>query len=197
MRLVLASSSPRRAQLLRQIGLDFDVVATETDETRYPGEDPETYVERVARSKAGAIAGADRLVVAGDTAVVFEGRVMGKPGHPDEARSMLARLQGKTHDVFTAIAVATVDDGVVVKSLVDVAEVEILPMTVEEIGDYVDTGEPFDKAGAYALQGRGGQYVARVIGHPATVIGLPIHLLGRLVAAVGQELSAFAQPIRD
>lgn len=191
MRLVLASSSPRRADLLRQLGLEFDIEPVDVDETKFPGEDPETYVDRIARAKASAVAGPGRLVVGADTAVVFESKVMGKPGHPEEARSMLSRLQGTTHEVFTGLAVASWDGGVQLRSVVDVTEVEMLPMTIDEIADYVNTGEPLDKAGAYALQGRAARFAKRVSGDPTTVVGLPAHLLARLVAAAGEDLSTF------
>ncbi len=191
MRLVLASSSPRRRVLLEMAGLVFETRTPDVDETRLPDEGPAPYVERVARAKAEAVAGQGLLVVAADTSVVFEGRLMGKPGHPEEARAMLRRLQGAVHEVFTGLAVATWEEGATMKSLVDVAEVEFLPMTEDEIVDYVDSGEPMDKAGAYALQGRGALYVKSVTGSPYTVIGLPIHLLPRLTAAVGSDLASF------
>ena len=105
MRLVLASGSPRRRELLETLGLVFGVEVPDVDESRNPGEAPVAYVERIAREKASAVAGPDRLVVAGDTAVVHEGRVLGKPAHPEEARSMLRRLQGDHHEVFTGVAV--------------------------------------------------------------------------------------------
>lgn len=188
MNLVLASSSPRRAELLQRIGLEFTVVPADIDETRRPGESPGVYVERLAREKAMTVAGVDRLVVAADTAVVHEGHVIGKPGHPEEARAMLRRLQGTVHEVFTGLAVAS---GSVLESLVDVTEVRMLPMTADEISDYVDSGEPMDKAGAYALQGRGGVFVETVSGSPFTVVGLPVHLLPRLMARVGGRLDQF------
>lgn len=191
MRLVLASSSPRRRVLLEMAGLVFETRTPDVDETRLPDEGPASYVERVARAKAEAVAGQGLLVVAADTSVVFEGRLMGKPGHPEEARAMLRRLQGAVHEVFTGLAVASWEEGAILKSLVDVAEVEFLPMTEDEIVDYVDSGEPMDKAGAYALQGRGALHVKSVTGSPYTVIGLPIHLLPRLTAAVGSDLASF------
>lgn len=191
MRLVLASSSPRRQDLLRTLRLDFEVRPADVDEARLPDEPPATYVERVARAKAGVVAGDGLLVVAADTTVVHEGRVMGKPGHPAEARSMLRRLQGQVHEVFTGVAVATWEGTAQVRSLVDVAEVEFLPMTDEEIDGYVETGEPMDKAGAYAMQGLGSVFIGRVSGSPFTVIGLPVHLLPRLIAASGAELASF------
>jgi septum formation protein len=192
MKLVLASGSPRRRDVLETLQLEFEVVPADVDETRLPDEPPAAYVERVARAKAGAVAGKGMLVIAADTTVVHEGRVLGKPGHPEEARAMLRRLQGDVHEVFTGLAVGSWDGAAAdVKSLVDVAEVEFLPMTDGEITAYVDTGEPMDKAGAYALQGLGGAYVRSVNGSPFTVIGLPIHLLSRLVAASGGDLTAF------
>ena len=195
MRLVLASGSPRRRELLERLGLDFDVVAPGVDETRYPEEVPAAYVERVARSKSTAVAGDGLIVVAADTIVVHEGKVMGKPGHPEEARAMLRRIEGDVHEVFTGLAIGAWDGGAHIKSVVDVAEVTMLPMTEEEIAWYVGTGEPLDKAGAYALQGLGGMFVGRVVGSPFTVIGLPIHLLARLVSASGADLTAFRNDV--
>jgi septum formation protein len=191
MRLVLASASPRREELLHRLRLDFEVLPAGIDETRFPDEAPAAYVERVARAKAEAVAGEGLIVVAADTAVVHEGRIMGKPGHPEEARAMLRVLQGDVHEVFTGLAVASWDGGTRTRSTVDMAEVEFLPMTEEEIVRYVESGEPLDKAGSYALQGVGGAFVSKVNGSPFTVIGLPIHLLARLVAASGGDLDAF------
>ncbi len=191
MKLVLASGSPRRRYLLETIGLDFEARSPEVDETRFPDEGVAAYVERIARSKAEKLAGDGVVVVAADTNVAHEGRLMGKPGHPEEARAMLRRLQGGVHEVFTGLAVAVWDSGITTRSLVDVAEVEFLPMTEEEVAEYVATGEPMDKAGAYALQGRGALYVKRVSGSPFTVIGLPVHLLPRLMMTSGVDLSSF------
>ena len=191
MRLVLASGSPRRRELLERLGLDFDVVAPDVDETRYPDEAPAAYVDRVARSKSAAVAGDGMIVLAADTIVVHEGRVMVKPGHPEEARTMLRRIEGDVHEVFTGLAIGAWDGGTQIKSVVDVAEVTMLPMTEEEIAWYVGTGEPLDKAGGYALQGLGGLFVGKVVGSPFTVIGLPIHLIARHLSASGGDLTAF------
>lgn len=191
MRLVLASGSPRRKELLEQLGLTFDVIPAGIDESRHAHESPADYVERVAVDKAFAIAGADRIVVAADTAVVYEGRILGKPAHPEEARSMLRHLQGTEHDVFTGLAVASWEGRPVIHRLTDVTEVRMLPMTEDEIADYVDTGEPMDKAGAYALQGRGGRFVESVSGSSYTVVGLPIHLLARLLTHAGTDIHDF------
>jgi septum formation protein len=195
MRLVLASGSPRRRELLERLGLGFDVVAPDVDESRFPDETPAAYVERVARSKAAAVAGDGLIVVAADTTVVHEGRVMGKPGHPEEARAMLRRIEGDVHEVFTGLAIGSWDGGPHIRSVVDGAEVTMLPMTEEEIDWYVGTGEPLDKAGAYALQGLGGMHVGKVVGSPFTVIGLPIHLLPRMVSASGADLTAFRKGV--
>lgn len=191
MRLILASSSPRRRDVLQTLQLDFEVLPADVDESRLPDEPAAAYVERIARAKAGVVAAAGLLVIAADTTVVHEGRILGKPGHPAEARAMLRRLQGEVHEVFTGVAVGTWEDGAQIRSLVDVAEVEFLPMTDEEIAAYVDTGEPMDKAGSYAIQGLGGVYIKRVSGSPFTVVGLPIHLLPRLVSASGLDMSSF------
>ena len=188
MRLVLASGSPRRRELLNSLGLDFDVELPDVDESRRQDEPPGVYVERIAVEKARAVAAPDRVVLAADTAVVHEGKVLGKPGHPEEARAMLRRLQNDRHEVFTGVAVASWNGGPVVNSTVDVTEVAFLPMTDDEIADYVSTGEPMDKAGAYALQGAGGRFIESVKGSPFTVIGLPIHLISRLISAAGMDI---------
>jgi septum formation protein len=187
-KLVLASSSPRRADLLRQLGVAFEVRPASIDETRHPDEPAGIYVERLARAKASAVVEPDTVVVGADTAVVHEGHVLGKPSHPEEARAMLRGLRGDLHEVFTGVAVAGNDEAV---SLVDVTKVRMLPMTDEEIADYVDSGEPMDKAGSYALQERGGLFVESIDGSPFTVIGLPVHLLPRLLGRVGVDLRRF------
>ena len=190
MRLVLASGSPRRATLFDQLGLAYEINAPDVDESRRPDERPGDYVERLAREKATAVASPGTVVIGADTAVVHDGQILGKPAHPEEARSMLRRLQGTIHEVFTGVAVAWEAE---VRSLVDITEVEMLAMTEEEISDYVDSGEPMDKAGAYALQGRGGMFVATITGSPFTVVGLPIHLVPRLLAQTGTPLHHFVR----
>lgn len=191
MKLVLGSSSPRRSQLLERLGLVFETEAPDVDESRLPGEQAAAYVERVARLKATAIVRSGKVVVAADTAVVHEGRILGKPAHPEEARSMLRRLEGESHEVFTGVAVASAETGLEVVSMVDVTEVVLLSMTAEEIASYVDSGEPMDKAGAYALQEKGGRFVEKIVGSPFTVIGLPVHLLPRLLRRVGADFDQF------
>lgn len=188
MRLILASTSPRRSQLLDQIGLEHIVMPAEIDESRRPDEPPGTYVERVARDKAMAIDARDDVVVAADTAVVFEGQILGKPAHPQEARAMLQRLQGERHEVFTCLAVGR---GARIESLVDVTHVQMLPMTDDEIARYVADGDPMDKAGSYGLQSRGGVFVESISGSPFTVVGLPLHLLPRLMRRIEVDMEVF------
>jgi septum formation protein len=184
-RLVLASDSPRRRQLLESLLLEFDVVPSEVDETRLPGEAPGAYVLRLARAKAEAVAGPGTVALGADTVVVHRGRLLGKPGHPAEARSMLERLSGEAHTVFTGVAVASWDDGLAVRSEVERAVVYFHELTEGEITAYVASGEPMDKAGAYALQGLGGVFVRRIEGTPTTVVGLPIDLAARLLRSAG------------
>lgn len=197
MKLILASGSPRRKELLSRLGVGFEVEPAETDESRFPGEPPSQYVERVAIEKAKARAGEGRVVLAADTAVVHDGKVLGKPAHPEEARSMLRRLQGDRHEVFTGVAVASFHGEITVDSIVDVTEVVLMPMTDDEIADYVASGEPMDKAGAYALQGAGGRFVHAVHGSPFTVIGLPLHVVDRLIAHSGADLRSFRGELSD
>ncbi len=188
---MLASGSPRRRELLDKLALDFVVEPSDVDESRHPDEPPGVYVERLAAEKARMAAGVDRIVLAADTVVVHEGKVLGKPGHPEEARAMLRRLEGESHEVFTGVSAASWDVAPQVHTAVDVTEVSILAMTETEIEDYVSTGEPMDKAGAYALQGAGGRFVESVNGSPFTVIGLPIHLISRLISSAGADIRSF------
>jgi septum formation protein len=190
MTLILASGSPRRAALLSQIGYAFQVEAPDVDETRFPDEEPVKYVERLARAKAMAVVRDGVVAIAGDTAVVHEGHVLGKPGHPEEARAMLRRIQGGHHEVLSGLAVAgAVEETAEIRSLVDMTTVRMAPMTGFEIADYVDTGEPLDKAGGYGIGGLGGRFIEGVVGSPSTVAGMPIHLVPRLLAVFGIELS--------
>jgi len=186
--LVLASGSPRRADLLRRLGVEFMVVRPDVDESVRPGEEPAVYVERLARQKAAVVASPDVVTLGADTVVVHAGQLMGKPSHPAEATSMLRRLSADTHQVFSAVATARQGDGgIVSESLVETAMVRFLPLVEDEITAYVATGEPLDKAGAYALQGRGGMLVESIEGHPSTVIGLPLVATRRLLARVGLD----------
>jgi septum formation protein len=161
------------------------------DESRYPDEVPANYVERVARAKAEAVCGPGRMVVAADTVVVMEGAVLGKPAHPAEARATLARLAGHVHEVLTGVAVGVWEGQARVETAHASTLVRLLPLTNEEIADYVATGEPLDKAGSYAVQGIGSLMVESVEGNPWNVMGLPVHLVGRLARALGADLLSF------
>jgi septum formation protein len=190
-RLVLASGSPRRRQLFESLGLAFEVLTPDVDELRFPDEEPHDYVERVARAKATSVAAPGALAVGADTTVVVEGQVLGKPGHPEEAKNMLRRLSGKTHEVLTAVALARTSDTLEIWSEVSSSLVKFLIMTEEEIDEYVKGGEPMDKAGAYALNGEAAIYIESIQGSPTGVIGLPLHTLARLFRRAGFDLLSF------
>lgn len=179
--LILASGSPRRRHLLELIGVDFVVKPADVDETPLIGENPVTFASRAARDKALDVSTAHpgRLVLGADTVVEVDREILGKPVSEDEASSMLRRLSGRSHLVHTAVSL--VNDSTV-HDIVDTARVQFVNLTDDMIRWYVATGEPTDKAGAYAVQGLGGLLVARVDGSPNTVIGLPVHRLPELFA---------------
>lgn len=182
--LLLASSSPRRLDLLRALGLEPGVRPADVDETLLLGEDPHDAAERLARAKATVVAASappGTVVLAADTIVVLDGAALGKPKDDEDARRMLRSLRGRAHDVVTGVALAR--DGRLVSGR-EVTEVVFAPMTDEEVDAYVASGEPSDKAGAYALQGLGGLFVERISGTPSNVIGLPL----RLVRSLGSGL---------
>lgn len=191
--LVLASASPRRAALLARLGLAPERRPADIDETPLPGERPEAMVRRLARAKAAhASRGSDtEVVLAADTTVALDGAVLGKPGDEREAAAMLRRLSGRTHAVHTAVAVrrATTEVAASATTLVT-----FRTLTDEEIAWYVATGEPEDKAGAYALQGAGAVLVSSITGADTTVIGLPLATTARLLRRVDVDLLRPAPP---
>jgi septum formation protein len=176
--LVLASASPRRADLLRGLGIAFIVLPAELDETRLDDEDPGAMTERLAQAKAAAALRppAPSLVLAADTVVVVDGAVLGKPADRADAVRMLARLAGRTHEVITAIALRAVPEETVAVERA-LSRVTFAPMTEQEIRWYAGTGEGADKAGAYALQGIGALFVTAIEGSYTNVIGLPLDRL--------------------
>lgn len=193
--LILASGSPRRRELLAQLGLRFSVRAVDVDETPRPGEAPEAYVLRLALEKAAAGAAAEAtapgtLVLAADTIVILDGELLGKPADAAEARQMLGRLAGREHQVATGVALR---QGERVASAVEVSTVRFLPMSAAEIAWYVATGEPMDKAGAYAIQGIGGLFIEALEGNFSNVVGLPLPVVHRLFRAMGRDLLATAE----
>lgn len=181
---VLASASPRRAELLRQIGLSFLVQPADIDETPESNESAEHYVERLAREKAlaGSAFKPGSLVIGSDTSVVLGGRILGKPTTAGDAIVMLQALSGTTHQVMTGVAV--VHEGVCESRLV-VADVRFRELLTAEIEAYVATGEPMDKAGGYGIQGRGGIFVEELRGSYSAVVGLPLQETAALLAGAG------------
>jgi len=182
--LVLASASPRRRQLLELIGLSFRVVPADVDETPRDAENPEPFAQRAARDKAVEVARRcpDAPVLGADTVVEVDGRILGKPRSKRDAREMLHSLSGRDHLVHTALCMVSRGSS---QELLDSATVSFTPLDDATIRWYVETGEPMDKAGAYAIQGLGGLMVAAMKGSPHTVVGLPIHRLPELFEAHG------------
>jgi septum formation protein len=175
--LILASRSPRRREILENAGLRFIVRPAEVEEKRLAGESAEAYVKRVARAKAEAIeAGARDIVLGADTVVAVDDEILGKPADREEATRMLRRLSGREHVVMTGIclrsAARLIED-------VEATRVQFVPLSRQEIRDYVASGEPMDKAGAYAIQGLASKFVGRVAGCYCNVVGLPIALVYR------------------
>lgn len=185
-RLVLASASPRRARILAELGVPFRVVVSDVDEALLPGEAPAAAAERLARAKAAWVERSEGLpVLAADTLVVCEGRVLGKPSSAADAAEMLRLLAGRTHEVVTGVCLTASG---VARSGVERTGVTFVPMTEAEIAWYVSTGEPLDKAGAYHVDGRGALFVGEVSGSPSNVAGLPVSLLYRLAREAGLSL---------
>jgi len=172
--LYLASGSPRRRELLTQLGLSFERLSNDVEERRHPGETAEQYVRRLARDKAlagVAVADLDLPVLGADTLVVLNNHVLEKPADADAAAAMLTMLSGQTHEVLTAVALA--DRQRILECLV-VTEVTFRTLTPEDIAGYVASGEPMDKAGAYGIQGLGGNFVRKINGSYHAVVGLPL-----------------------
>jgi len=170
MDLTLASQSPRRRELLAQLGLTFEVRPAQADETPHPAEDARAYVLRVAQAKARAVE-ASGVVLGADTAVVLDGRILGKPSDAGEAADMLRALSGREHQVLTAVCARGAGRQ---ESLVVTSVVELAPVSEQQIAWYVASGEPFDKAGGYAVQGLAGAFVSAVRGSVSNVVGLPL-----------------------
>ncbi len=180
----LGSVSPRRRELLTQIGVPHVIVGAHIDESVLPGEKPHDYVQRMARTKALAIWNQDQSlpVLAADTTVVLDGLTLGKPRDREEALQMLARLSGRSHEVLTAVAVAT-RDGLSLR--VSVSTVRFRTLTAEECCAYWETGEPRDKAGAYAVQGRAAVFIESLNGSYSGVMGLPLSETAELLRSAG------------
>jgi septum formation protein len=197
-RIILASASPRRAELLHAAGIEFDVMPANVDETVHPGETPEEYVQRVAEAKATAVRhrANGRPVLAADTVVVVDKVILGKPVDREDAKRMLRTLSGRSHDVLTAVLLSrgptppSTQGGFgeprgsappQVDKRIDLTTVEFAPLTGDEIDWYVATGEPDDKAGAYAIQGYASRFITRIDGSYSNVVGLPVALVYEMI----------------
>jgi len=182
MKIILASTSPRRLELLKGLGLKVKVVGSRVKESKFDISDPEELVKTLAMSKAQEVARRTRsgLVVGADTIVVLGGKILGKPRNSEEAKSMLRELSGKTHEVLTGLAVVDASTG---KKTMDFVRtrVKFRKLAEEEIASYVATGKPFDKAGAYAIQEKAGLFVERIDGCYFNVVGLPLAKLAEIL----------------
>lgn len=185
MQLVLASGSPRRQSLLRGLGLSFSVRTADIDETMDPSRGAEAEVARVSAAKAAAVLSAvpqDSLIIAADTVVCVDGRILGKPHSRGEAREMLTLLSGRTHQVRTGVTVRTADR---VLTAVETTDVHFRPLNADEIEAYLDSGEPMDKAGAYGIQGLASVFVSGISGDYFNVMGLPLCRLCGMLRSFG------------
>jgi septum formation protein len=187
MRLILASASSRRAEILRNAGICFEATPAAVDESRWNGETPAHLVRRLAKAKA--VAAAERvsgaaIVFGADTEVVVDGEVLGKPAADLDAREMLRRLSGRVHEVITGLELIRLPDRAT-RSEQEVTRVTFAALSADEINSYVATGEPFDKAGGYAIQGRAGRFITRVEGCYFNVVGLPLSRLCRALLEFG------------
>ncbi|PTW02736.1 septum formation protein [Halanaerobium saccharolyticum] len=182
LKLVLASASPRREEILTQLNLKFTIVPSKIDESAFDHSDPVELVKVLAEKKASSVSKLveDALIIAADTVVVHNDQILGKPGNKFEARKMLKQLSSDKHQVITGVAVLNSRTG---ESYLDynITEVKMTALSESEIENYVETGEPLDKAGAYAIQGFGGLFVEEIKGSYYSVMGLPIHQLADLM----------------
>jgi septum formation protein len=186
-KLVLASSSPRRAEILRTVGWPFEARHVDIDEARKPHEEAASYVERLAQEKARSAAGvpgAGSTIVGADTVVVINAEVLGKPRDQDDARRMLRQLSGQWHQVLTGVALINGTPSEI-RVAHEMTEVKFAAMSEDEIDWYVASGEPLDKAGAYAIQGLGARFIEEIRGDYFNVVGLPVRLLYTLLLGAG------------
>jgi len=191
-RIILASASPRRTALLDMIGLKHEVVTSYVDEDIFTDDsDPEGTVLRTAEAKAAAVAekSCDAVVIGADTAVYIDGRLLGKPGNTAEAREMLGLLRGRTHTVYTGVVIIEKTGNKTISyDFCDKTDVTMRNFSDKELEAYIGTGEPFDKAGAYAAQGLGSVFVERIDGDFYTVVGLPVTRLCVALAQLGADV---------
>ena len=197
MRLILASASARRAEILRDAGYHFSVLSSAIDETPYPDESPQDLVQRLASTKgelAAARAVGPAILIAADTEVVLDGHIFGKPRSSDDARRMLTKLSGRTHSVLTGVCLIRLPDAERV-SFVETTLVTFASLSEEEITRYLATGEPHDKAGAYAIQGYAARYIPRIEGCYFNVVGLPLARLQKALTELGWAEEYFSTAV--
>jgi septum formation protein len=186
-KLILASASPRRAEILRDAGFAFTVMSSAVDETPIPGESAQDLVQRLADAKAELVAAravGPAIVIAADTAVLIDGEILGKPRTTEDASHMLTRLGGRVHSVLTGVTLIRLPD-VERRSFIESTLVHFAPLSPEALTHYLATEEPFDKAGAYAIQGRAGRYIPRIEGCYYNVVGLPLARLCHALSELG------------
>ena len=186
-KLILASASPRRAEILRNAGFTFTVMSSAVDETPIPGESAQDLVQRLADAKAELVAAravGPAIVIAADTAVVIAGEILGKPRTADDAHQMLSRLSGHTHSVLTGVTVIRLPDAER-RTFIETTHVHFATLSPEELTRYLSAEEPFDKAGSYAIQGRAGRYIPRIEGCYYNVVGLPLARLCHSLSELG------------
>jgi septum formation protein len=187
MNLILASASPRRAEILQSAGIAFSVLSSAVDETPMPGEAPQDLVQRLALAKADLVAAravGPAIVIAADTVVVLEGEILSKPRTSEDARQMLEKLSGRTHTVLTGVTLIRLPD-VERREFMEATQVHFASISNEEILRYLASGEAFDKAGSYAIQGLAGRYIPRIDGCYFNVVGLPLARLCKELAELG------------
>jgi septum formation protein len=187
MKLILASASPRRAEILRDAGLSFTVLSSAVDETLIPGESAYDLVQRLSAAKAELVAAravGPAIVIGADTVVSLDGQILGKPRTSDDACQMLTKLSGHTHSVITGVTLIRLPDAER-RTFAESTQVHFAAMSRDEKDQYLSTGEPFDKAGAYAIQGRGGRFIPRIEGCYFNVVGLPLARVCRELAEMG------------
>jgi nucleoside triphosphate pyrophosphatase len=187
MKLILASASTRRAEILHAAGFSFSTLSSAIDETPFPGESAHNLVQRLAVAKAelvAARAAGPAIIIGADTEVTLEGHIFGKPRSTDAARHMLEKLSGRTHAVVTGVALIRLPDAER-RTFVESTLVHFAQLSEDEITRYLATGEPHDKAGAYAIQGRAGRYIPRIEGDYFNVVGLPLARVTQALAELG------------
>jgi septum formation protein len=187
MKLILASASTRRAEILHAAGFSFSILSSAIDETPFPGESAHDLVQRLAVAKAelvAARAAGPAIVIGADTEVTLEGRIFGKPRNSEDARHMLENLSGRTHAVLTGVTLIRLPDAER-RTFVESTLVHFSQLSADEITRYLATGEPRDKAGAYAIQGRAGRYIPRIEGDYFNVVGLPLARVTQALTGLG------------